>query len=126
MEQNFDARLDALRKECQELQKGLDFLRAGDALVIKKLDRLVRDLQRLSTPQGKLFFHIIRAVAEFERDLIARRRVKGRPTKLTPDKMTLIVNLLKSGMKIAAVAKQVGVSKATLYKRFPRDKTKKE
>ena len=150
IEQNLDAQLDVLsahncvriftekassqksREECQELQKCLDFLRAGDVLIVKKLDRLARNLKGLialvedlekrgvqlhsvddnidtSTPQGKLFFHIVGAMAEFERDLIRRRtfdglaaargRVGGRPVKVTPEKMTAIAHLLKSGMK---------------------------
>jgi DNA invertase Pin-like site-specific DNA recombinase len=170
-EQNLDAQLDALR-HCDKVftdkatgakveRPGLDqclkYLRSGDVLVVKKLDRLARSLKNLihlvetlrerniemqsiddsidtSTPQGKFFFHVFGAVAEFERDLIrqrtkdgvaaarARGRVGGRPSKMTPEKKAAIASLLKSGMNPMDVAHQVGVSKATLYKYFPRGK----
>jgi DNA invertase Pin-like site-specific DNA recombinase len=179
IEQNLGAQLDTLsehdcvriftekigsrksKEDCQELRKCLDFLRAGDVLVVKKLDRLARDLKGLitlvedlekrgvqlhsvddnidtSTPQGKLFFHVVGAMAEFERDLIrqrtfdgltaarARGRVGGRPVKVTPEKMTAIARLLESGMKPTAAAKQVGISRAALYKYFPKGKAEKE
>lgn len=75
------------------LQAALEYLRPGDQLVIWKLDRLGRSLQHLietvkmlegrgvnllvvqekmdtSSPTGKLFFHMMGALSEFERDLI--------------------------------------------------------
>jgi DNA invertase Pin-like site-specific DNA recombinase len=78
----------------------LDHLRAGDTLVITKLDRIGRSLANLievvgqlgergiglvvldqaidtTTPGGRLTFHIFGAVAEFERDLIAERTRDG-------------------------------------------------
>lgn len=83
-----------------ELDKVLEYLRAGDTLVITKLDRLGRSVRNLidlvaelerrgvgllvlhqaidtSTPGGKLFFHIMSGIAEFERDLISERTRDG-------------------------------------------------
>jgi DNA invertase Pin-like site-specific DNA recombinase len=78
----------------------LDQLRAGDTVVIWRLDRLGRSLRHLidifadldnrgvsvrslteaidtSTPGGKLIFHIFASLAEFERDLIRERTIAG-------------------------------------------------
>jgi DNA invertase Pin-like site-specific DNA recombinase len=82
------------------LIQALDFLRAGDILVIWKLDRLGRSLKHLikivseleeigigfrslqenidtTTPTGKLFFHFFGALAEFERTMIIERTKAG-------------------------------------------------
>jgi DNA invertase Pin-like site-specific DNA recombinase len=82
------------------LREALDFLRAGDTLVVWKLDRLWRSLAHLlevvnalharqigfrslqesidtTTSSGKLFFHIFGALAEFERNLIRERTMAG-------------------------------------------------
>jgi DNA invertase Pin-like site-specific DNA recombinase len=85
------------------LEALLKALRAGDTLVVWKLDRLGRDLRHLvntvhdltqrgiefkvltghgasidtNTPAGKLAFGIFAALAEFERQLIAERTKAG-------------------------------------------------
>ena len=85
------------------LDAGLKALRAGDALVVWKLDRLGRDLKHLvtlvdalrkrqvgfkvltgqgaqidtTTPNGKLVFGIFAALAEYERELIVERTNAG-------------------------------------------------
>ncbi len=90
-----------------ELDAAFDFLRADDVLVITKLDRLgcsVRNLIDLSdalqardvglrvleqgidttTPVGRMFFHVLAAIAEFEAalvsDSVSGRRVSGTRT----------------------------------------------
>lgn len=82
------------------LADALDFARAGDTLVIWKLDRLGRSIQGLielaadlsarkvdfrsltdgfdtSTSAGRLLFHILASVAEMERKLIKERTIAG-------------------------------------------------
>src|SRR5271155_2617147 len=79
-----------------ELARCLDHLRAGDTLVVWRLDRLGRSLRHLidsigeldrrgvgfrsltenvdtTSPTGRLVFHLFGALAEFERDLIRER-----------------------------------------------------
>ena len=115
-EQSFDLQVDALqqagcdklyrevvsgaRTERPGLDQVVDRLRAGDVLVIWKLDRLGRSLKHLvelvntlrergiglqslndpidtTTPQGRLSFNLFASLAEFERDLIRERTQAG-------------------------------------------------
>ena len=82
-----------------------------------------------STPGGKLTFHLFGALAEFERDLIrertmagltaarARGRVGGRPTVRTTEKIAVAKAMFASGdHDIAAIARVVGVSRASVYR----------
>ena len=82
------------------LAEALHFARAGDALVIWKLDRLGRSIRGLielaaglssrnvdfrsltdgfdtATPSGRLLFHILASVAEMERELVRERTIAG-------------------------------------------------
>ena len=84
----------------KELKTILDFLRAGDVLVVKRLDRLARsmgDLQDIvrslqaraaslaildqnidtSTAAGKAFLNMLGTFAEFETDLRRERQIEG-------------------------------------------------
>ncbi len=77
-------------------------------------------------PAGRLIFAVIGAVAEFERDLIrertraglaaARRRGKriGRPRVHVP--VSRARALLDSGQPVAAVARELGISRSTLHR----------
>lgn len=83
-----------------ELSAALDFMRAGDTLVVWRLDRLARSVKQLietveelegrevgfrsltesidtNTSGGKLVFHIFGALAEFERSIIQERTRAG-------------------------------------------------
>lgn len=138
--------------ERPKLTEALDYLRSGDVLVITKLDRLGRSLRNLielvtqlgergvdlrvltqgidtTTPGGRLTFHILGAIAEFERDLIsertheglvaarARGRKGGRPAKLTPAKLTTARRLYaEREHTVAEIAAIVGCSRSTLYR----------
>lgn len=115
-DQNLDLQKNALfRSECElifeekasgknakrpGLKRAIRRLKAGDTLVVWKLDRLgrsVRDLITLvselqqkgihfrsltdsidtSTPAGRFFFHVMSALAEMERELIVERTRAG-------------------------------------------------
>jgi len=94
--------------------------------------RSLRESIDTTTPGGKLVFHLFGALAEFERDLIkertnaglaaarARGRVGGRPFVLTPDKLAVACQMYDTRTHtIEAIAKVVGVSRATLYRHLP-------
>jgi DNA invertase Pin-like site-specific DNA recombinase len=89
-----------VRSDRAGLNDALEFCRAGDSLVVWKLDRLGRSLKDLittvnnlhtreigfvslqenidtTTSGGKLFFYIFGALAEFERDIIRDRTQAG-------------------------------------------------
>lgn len=82
------------------LAEAIEYARAGDILIVWKLDRLGRSLKHLietvnhlhekgigfasvqenidtTTPGGKLIFHVFGALAEFERELIRERTNAG-------------------------------------------------
>jgi DNA invertase Pin-like site-specific DNA recombinase len=82
-----------------------------------------------TTPGGKLVFHVFAALAEFERDLIrertsaglaaarARGRRGGRPSVMTAHKLRVAQELYASGQyTVAAIAKTLGVSRASIYR----------
>src|SRR5690349_24780448 len=80
-----------------------------------------------STPAGKMVFTVLGAVAELERDLIAERvragvrnaRAKGkklgRPRVKVSDSQ--VRTLTDQGLSMAAIAKQLGISAATVCRR---------
>jgi DNA invertase Pin-like site-specific DNA recombinase len=83
-----------------ELERTLEFLREGDALVVTKLDRLARSVTHLGEivrtlegkgvglrivnmgidttgPTGKLMLNILASVAQFEREMMLERQREG-------------------------------------------------
>ena len=131
-----------------ELQKMLDYVREGEAIVVTKLDRLgrsVADLANISktledkgvglividqgidttTPHGKLMFHMIAAVAEFELSLRYERQMEGiadaqRKGVKFGRKKTLdrerIHQLRESGLSMAKIAAELSCSKGAVHK----------
>jgi DNA invertase Pin-like site-specific DNA recombinase len=86
----------------------------------------LRDNLDLTTPSGRLMFHVIAAMAEFERALIQERvraglrnaRAKGkrlgRPTVSIPQ--AKVQRLRAQGLSWSRVAEATGVAKATLLR----------
>jgi DNA invertase Pin-like site-specific DNA recombinase len=99
-ERVFTDKMSGKRFDRPEFLKMLDIARAGDVIVVWRLDRLGRSLKELvetvgklgecgielrscreqidtTISTGKLMFHIIAAMAEFERDVISERTLAG-------------------------------------------------
>ena len=152
----FTDKMSGVRDDRPEFLKMLDMARPGDVIVVWRLDRLGRSLRHLietvtqlsergielkslkenidtTTPTGKLMFHIVGAMAEFERDVIrerttagleaarARGRKGGRPKAtetIKPRNLALAKELYAGKEKsIAEIMEQTGFkSRATFYK----------
>lgn len=131
------------------LARLLDQLEAGDGLTVWKLDRLGRSLSHLvqvveqlgergvefrsltealdtTSPAGRLLFHIIGSVAEFERDLVRERtraalaaarakgRPLGRPSRVTPEQYRLIHQMAGAQATQGRIAATTGLSRAVV------------
>ena len=140
-----------------ELDKALDWLRAGDVFVITRLSRAMRSLKHLlaladelcergvglvvlkqhidtTTPAGRLVFHILGAIDEFQRELIvegtregldaarARGRAGGRRPKLSAARAATVRRMYQAtgpdGKRlhtVAEIAQTAGVHRTTVY-----------
>jgi DNA invertase Pin-like site-specific DNA recombinase len=91
-----------------------------------------------TTPEGRLFFSITGAFAEFEREIIrqrtnaglkaalARGRKGGRPRKLDEAALAKAKAMMSDPtISIAAIAAVLGVSRSTLYAALPIRRTGK-
>ena len=152
-----DKGISGSNRERPGLEAVLNALQPGDTLVIWKLDRLGRSIHHLldvtkllksrdigfrslsdfidtSSPTGKLVFHILAAIAEFERDLIrertkagldaARRRGKklGRRRLLTDEDVSFARTLILTGeATIPEAALSFGVDRTTLWRALCRN-----
>ena len=99
-ERVFVEKASGAQRDRPELMAALGYVRAGDTLVVWKLDRLARSLKQLietverlavreiglrslteaidtTTAGGKLVFHIFGSLAEFERSIIRERTRAG-------------------------------------------------
>ena len=118
-----------------------------DAIIVWRLDRLGRNLRHLvvlldelsalgisfislnegidfGTPAGKLQFHVLAALAEFERSRIQERvraglaRVRAEGKRLGRPKQPLPIDRLRSvdGMPVRSAAKHLGIARSTLQR----------
>lgn len=161
-EKLFTDEISGSKTERVGLDACLAYLRTGDILVVWKLDRLGRSLKHLmeitarleersigftsitehidtTTPLGKLFFHMMGALAEFERDLIRERtqaglavarthgRHGGRHNKLSAEKVALVRSMYESkNYALPVICEMAGISRTTLYRYVNVDKQEKE
>ncbi|HEV2081590.1 MAG TPA: recombinase family protein [Brevundimonas sp.] len=133
------------------LAEALAALREGDTLVVWRLDRLGRSLPHLisvvadlgqrgigfqslndgldtTSAQGRFVFHMMGALAEFERALISERTQAGveaakargvrlgRRPVLSSAQLQHAQSLIALGASPAAVAQSFGVGRSTLYR----------
>ena len=140
-----------------ELDKALAYLREGDVFVITRLSRAMRSLKHLlaladdlrergidlvvlrqhidtTTPTGRLVFHVLGAIDEFQRELIiegtregleaarARGRTGGRKPKLSAAKAATVRRMYQAtgpdGKRlhtVAEIAQTAGVHRTTVY-----------
>lgn len=134
-----------------EWDRARDVLRRGDTLVITRLDRLGRSTKDLlaiaswlddngidlcateqqidtSTPEGRLFFTMISAFAEFEHSMMvartkdglaaarARGRTGGRKPKLSTAQRAEVRRLAAADRPMVEIAELFRVSRATIYR----------
>jgi len=140
----------------------LNYLRSGDVLVITRLSRAARSLRNLldvvdqlrergidlvvlkqqidtTTPAGRLAFHVMAAIDEFQRELIvegtmeglaaarARGRTGGRKAKLSPPQVKLARQLYdaigedgKRTHTVEEIGAMFGVTRTTIYRALER------
>jgi DNA invertase Pin-like site-specific DNA recombinase len=141
-----------------KLDDALAYARPGDVLVITRLSRAMRSLRHLlelaeqlqereiglkvlkqdidtTTPTGRLVFHILGAIDEFQRELIvegtheglasarARGRVGGRRHKLNGRQAATVKRMYSAtgpdgrrAHTVQEIAETVGVHRATVYR----------
>jgi DNA invertase Pin-like site-specific DNA recombinase len=151
VERVFEDRISGAAVQRPGLDAAIAALSAGDTLVVWKLDRLGRSLPHLiglvqslgerdigfaslsesidtTTAGGQLVFHLMGALAQFERSLIvertkagmtaarARGRHLGRAPSLNPAQVSHARKLIDSGESPTAVASSLKVGRSTLYR----------
>jgi DNA invertase Pin-like site-specific DNA recombinase len=118
--------LDRLARNLDDLRRIVTELTGKGVVVefIKEGLRFTDDKNAMS----KLLLSVMGAFAEFERALIRERqregiqlarqagRYKGRKRSLTPDRVKALKARVASGEKKAAIAREFGISRETLYK----------
>lgn len=134
-----------------KLREAFDHLRDGDVLVVWRLDRLGRSTKDLiektdrldeigaeldvldqeidtTTAQGRFFFRVMAALAEFEADLASKRTKEGiqrairenhigRPSKFSEPEIRQIQALMRDdSVSTAEIARRYDTTTTTIYR----------
>lgn len=157
--QIFQEKVSGVAKKRPQLDLCMKRLRRGDTLVVWKLDRLGRSLTALcelserlekrgimlisiidaidtTNAMGKLFFHFMAAIAQFERDLIKERTKAGiaaakrrgtwrsRPVTFEKENYDTALELYRDdkGLSIKEIARQSGLKMSQVTKHIEKIK----
>ena len=151
-----DEGVSGVQVQREGLDETMSSLKEGDTLIVWRLDRLGRSLHHLietindlkdrgigftslneaintNTAGGELLFHVMGALAQFERRLIserskagmaaAKRRGKhvGRPLSLTTEQLNHAKEMVSKGLQtISGMAQLYGVNRTTLHRALRR------
>lgn len=134
-----------------ELDKAVAYMRDGDTFLITRLSRAMRSVKHMialveelkargaglkvlkqdidtSSATGRLLFHILSAIDEWQRELIVEgtmegleaARVKGhkggRPRALSAEQEDLAMDMITKGTPVATVARSMSASRAAVYR----------
>jgi DNA invertase Pin-like site-specific DNA recombinase len=155
-------KVSAASKYRPKLELAIKALHPGDTLVVWRLDRLARSMvdlhKRLEvitglgagfrsltehfdtvSAGGRLLMHILAAIAEFERQLIAERTaagmkaarargvIMGSPTVMTPKVRAKIFRLAKiegaGRLTMAEIADKAGIAESSIYGHYKGGRT---
>jgi DNA invertase Pin-like site-specific DNA recombinase len=146
----FKEQISGVDSNRPQLQAALDYSRDGDVLICTKLDRLGRSVadivkieERLrereaalkiitpnmdtSTPEGRLSFTVLAAVAQFEREIMLSRQAEGMAKAREEGKfrgrcptaaiMTdEVLHLLADGVGPSEVARRLGIGRSSVHR----------
>ena len=126
--------MDRLARNLKDLLGLVEKIRNKGASLHFLKENLLIESQAQQSPMTTLMLSMMGAFAEFERSLILERQregialakqkglYKGRKP-VSKEKLEQAKDLLKQGQKVSAVARQTGLSRASLYK-YLKPKTK--
>ncbi len=151
-----DEGVSGVQVQREGLDETMSSLKEGDTLIVWRLDRLGRSLHHLietindlkdrdigftslneaintNTAGGELLFHVMGALAQFERRLIserskagmlaAKKRGKhvGRPLSLTTEQLNHAKEMVSKGLEtVSGMAQLYGINRTTLHRALRR------
>jgi len=117
--------LDRLARNLDDLRKLVKDLTSKGVRIEFKKENLIFSGE--DSPMANLLLSVMGAFAEFERSLIRERQAqgiflakqagkyKGRKRTVTPEQVEVIRRRVESGEKKAQIARDMGISRETLY-----------
>ncbi len=155
----YEDKVSGAKTSREQLDACLRALQPGDTLIVWKLDRLGRSLSHLmrlmeqfkergihfesvtekldtSTPSGELLFHVIGALAQFERAMVRERVIAGlattkaNGTKLGRRRIILdadiehILTMASEGHSQVEISQRAGISQSSVSRILKQEKEK--